>query len=212
MTAAVELWESKNQTSWKTALDRYWDFVKEDNLSLEREMDQLDAETVAQMDGGEWYEFLLFKYFKWKYTAPNRYASTTKFLKAHRDKVGLQSLCDMKAGIFAGQASGIREGLEAARKIPGLGPAGASGLLALLFPKEYGTVDQFVVKALSRITTLPQSELDLLSAMSPESLSTANALILIQIMGRKADALNALFDTDFWTPRKIDMILWATRE
>jgi len=42
-------------------------------------------------------------------------------------------------------------------------------------------------------------------------LNEKDALLLIDIMRRKATELDALFPTDEWTPRKIDMILWATR-
>lgn len=47
------------------------------NLALEKEMDQLDAQTVRRMDPQAWYTLLLEKYFRWRSTAPNRYASTT---------------------------------------------------------------------------------------------------------------------------------------
>ncbi len=35
--------------------------------------------------------------------------------------------------------------------------------------------------------------------------------ILISIYRQKANELNIKFNTNFWTPRKIDMILWANR-
>ena len=91
----------------------------------------------------------------------------------------------------------------------GLGPAGASGLLALLFPARFGTVDQFVVGALRRVRCLP--ERDQLERMKPESLTIAHGVVLIEIMRRKAVSLNELFNTSGWTPRKIDKILWAQR-
>jgi hypothetical protein len=40
------------------------------------------------------------------------------------------------------------------------------------------------------------------------SLTEKDALLLIEIMRRKATELNTLFHSDEWTPRKVDMILW----
>jgi len=48
-----------------------------------------------------------------------------------------------------------------------------------------------------------------IAKMKPESLSVENSVLLIKILREKAEELNKRFDTDFWTPRKIDMILWA---
>jgi hypothetical protein len=93
-------------------------------------------------------------------------------------------------------------------KISGLGTAGASGLLALLFPSSFGTVDQFVVKSLLKVRRL--AERDLLSAMTPEALTIVDGVVLIKIMRRKAAELRAAFGSDFWTPRKIDQVLWAS--
>jgi hypothetical protein len=97
--------------------------------------------------------------------------------------------------------------LKIACEIRGLGTAGASGLLALLFPKDFGTADQFVVKRLQEINH-PVYNTNLQS-MTPEILKIKDAIILNQIMKEKASELNRKFKTDFWTPRKLDMILWA---
>jgi hypothetical protein len=103
----------------------------------------------------------------------------------------------------------VKAGLQAAMQIGGLGTAGASGLLSLLFPALYGTVDQFVVKALLQIPDL--EERDELLSMNPEGLTVTQGVILIEIMKRKAQQLNELFGTQEWTPRKVDMVLWAVR-
>ncbi len=72
-----QLWESSDPTEWQLALDRYWRYIKPSNVALERELDALEPSTVAQFDAQQWYDWLLHKYFKWKYTAANRYATTT---------------------------------------------------------------------------------------------------------------------------------------
>ena len=102
----------------------------------------------------------------------------------------------------------IRNALRAATQFKGLGPAGASGLLALLFPAKFGTVDQFAVGALRRVQCLP--ERDQLKRMNPESLTISHGVVLVEIMRRKAVSLNELFNTVEWTPRKVDKILWTS--
>ncbi len=91
-TETRELWNSKEPRLWEFALDRYWTHVKPHNLALEREMDQLDAGIVRAMSPQAWYGFLLERYFRWKYTAQNRYASTTKWLRTYEANNDLPAL------------------------------------------------------------------------------------------------------------------------
>jgi len=82
--------------------------------------------------------------------------------------------------------------------------------LAVLFPKWFGTVDRFVVEALLEVPSLPERQK--LLGMKPKSLTHDDAVVLIDILRKKAAQLNELFHTDEWTPRKIDMILWNQRD
>lgn len=202
-----EMWNTNDHDLWQNALNRYWTFVKPSNLALEKEMDQLDAETVKMMDPQAWFVFLLEKYFRWKYTAPNRYGSTTKILRTYAANNELAALHAIKERLFASDKGKIQQCLALASSIRGLGTAGASGLLAVLFPRLFGTVDQFAVKALAKIPELP--ERDLIVAMNPESLKLYEGAILIRIMRHKAAELNRAFSTTEWTPRKVDMVLWT---
>ena len=92
-------------------------------------------------------------------------------------------------------------------QLGGLGTAGASGLLALLFPRIYGTVDQFVVKGLRQVEGLTEHEL--VMKMDPENLTVSDGLLLIAVMTRKAVELNSWFEGNRWSPRKVDMVLWV---
>src|SRR5258708_7231145 len=83
---------SQRLALWQKALTRYWTFVKPSNLALEKEMDQLGSEIVRKMTPKAWFEFLLEKYFRWEYTAPNRYASTTKILRSYASNNELAAL------------------------------------------------------------------------------------------------------------------------
>ena len=124
-----------------------------------------------------------------------------------RDGNELAALHAIKERLFALDKDNIQQCLAVACSIRGLGAAGASGLLAGLFPASFGTVDQFAVKALTKIPELPES--DLIAAMSPESLKLSEGTILIRIMRRKAEELNKISSAIRWTPRKVDMVLWT---
>jgi len=209
MITINNLWESNNEHDWKTAIEHYWSFVRPENVELERELNDLKLEQISNFDQIGWYNFLHDKYFHWKYTAPNRYASTTLALKKYKDSNQLDSLFDIKRRLLNLNVSYISVGLSVAKEIHGLGIAGASGLLSLMYPYNFATVDQFAVKALCQISDL--SESSDLKKMKPDNLTLRNGIILINIMQRKAKENNKIFGTDFWTPRKIDMILWASR-
>lgn len=211
VTRISELWNSCDQTRWDQALDHYWCFVRPSHLDLERELDQLDPARVQDLDAQGWFEFLLNKYFRWKYTAPNRYASTTKYLIRHAmTREDLDALLSARDRIFQARNRSIREALSEALVIQGLGTAGASGLLAVLFPRSFGTVDQFVVKALRTIPSASLPGDSAIARMNPNALSIRNGVLLIETMRAKAARLNEVFNTDRWTARKIDMVLWAS--
>ncbi len=178
------------------------------HVEIEKEFYALNSDTVKEMNPKEWYEFLLKKYFFWKYTAPNRYATTTANLKKYESiPSGFDQLFKVKQEIFDFDKEDIAYGLKIANEIKGLGTAGASGLLAVLFPLDFGTVDQFAVKSLFCVDSLQENTP--ISLMNPEQLKLKDAIILITIMRHKAAELNNIFMTTFWTPRKIDMILWS---
>ena len=71
------------------------------------------------------------------------------------------------------------------------------------------------VKALCEVASLPErsSVLAIKGRWKAgcEDVTEKEAMFLIDIMRRKARELNCWFGTDNWTPRKIDMILWASR-
>lgn len=107
------------------------------------------------MSVNEFYKFIHNECYVWKYTAPNRLVTTRKQLNRYRLE---DSMCELKSihrELFLFNRSDAARGLSVVSRIHGLGTAGASGLLALLFPKHFEAVDQFVVKALSEVEDLP---------------------------------------------------------
>lgn len=213
MMDICQLWDSTDETVWERLLAGYWSAVKPDHLEIERELASLDPNKIRAMGPDEWYAFLSQKYFFWKFTAPNRYATTTKQLQRHRqEQGGMGRLFHTKESIFLFDRRDAKKGIQIVQSpnIRGLGVAGASGLLSLLFPEDFGTVDQFVIEELQKLDHLPENvvvqRMDPACAISPD-----NAAILIGIMRRKAQELNTMWGTNKWTPRKIDMILWSIR-
>lgn len=206
-----QLWGTHDQDSWKAALEQYWTggLIRPSSMALERDMDRLDLHSLRGLSPPEWYEFLHDRYFRWKYTASNRYATTTKSLRTYLAEGRLAELDKIRRDLFVFNRLDIEAGLQIACRIRGLGVAGASGLLALMFPAYFGTVDQFVVKSLLAVPGL--AERRTIGAMKPQGLTTKDGVALIQIMRAKTHQLNELFSTKYWTPRRIDMVLWANR-
>jgi hypothetical protein len=205
----LELWGTNSEQPWKAALDKYWTFVRRDNRGLEEEFQHSQNIIIASLNSTEWYEYLRNKYFKWKYTARNRYVTTTNALARHDAEHGEGDLFNIRDALLRLDPIDIQSGLLTARRINGLGVPGASGLLSVMYPDHFGTVDQFVVKALRLVDGL--QEQDEIRRMNPVNLSIKNGVSLIRIMRVKALELNRCFPTSYWTPRKVDMVLWASR-
>ena len=210
MISISNLWKSQSPDNWNSALKNYWNYVNPKNIALEQELNDLQINQIINFSQIEWYNFLHDRYFRWKYTAPNRYVTTTRSLKKYKELNQLDILFDIKKRLMNFDTSDISKGLSIAKEIKGLGFSGASGLLSLIYPNHFGTIDQFAVKALCQIPELP--EIKEIEKMNPENLTLINGILLINIMIKKAKENNNIFGGDFWTPRKIDMILWASRQ
>ena len=161
---------------------------------------------IAQMDASAWFEFLEKEYFFWKYTAATFYARNIKHLQCYKPD-SLDELDRIRQRLLKLSMDDILTALETAAEILGLGIAGASGLLALMYPRHFGTVDQFAVKALRKVKDLPQAHE--LQKMNPMSLKLQDGAVLIKIFRDKAEANNRVLKSNAWTPRLIDMVLWT---
>ena len=202
-----ELWHNGSESDWKEALSNYYNNPYDKDL--EDRMEELLPSDIDKMSVQEFYTFLYDEYFVWKYTAKNRLATTRKSLSKYESE-GMNSLAKIKKGIiraYEDDPNDTEELLEIARRINGLGIAGASGLLSILFPKHYGTLDQFIVYALRKVDNLPEH--NKLASINPQNLTVKDGVLLESILRRKADELNHRFNTDEWTPRRLDMVLWA---
>lgn len=200
------IWQSNDPVSWGRLLQGYWGRVDTRHIPLELEMMRLNWVTVSNMSADEFRSFLLEKYFPWKFTVPYVCKANSDTLKDSAAKVNLGAI---KAKLFACSRADTLGCIQAAKEIPGLATAGASGLLALLFPESFATVDQFVVRALLEIPNLP--ERNEIAVMNPQSLRPQDGVTLIEVMRRKARDLGAANPGALWTPRMVDMALWAYR-
>jgi hypothetical protein len=188
-----EIWLSESEKDWNRLLKAYWGRILEDNIQIEYELNRLTPDQIKNMNANKWYQFLLTKYFVWKYTAKNRLATTTNHLKKYAENNELDQLHDIKNKILALDKTDIFNSLDVAHKIRGLGVAGASGLLSLIYPRDFGTVDQFVVYALRQV----DEHKDKAEKMKAENLSLDDGVVLIKIMRKKSSEMNAKFSTSF---------------
>lgn len=200
-----DLWNCGSEEDWIVALSNYNALYRD--KELEQFMSDLAPSDVERMSASEFYEFLHDKYFVWKYTAKNRLKTTRNHLEKYRDLDCMEELEEIHRAIFNIDLNQTKELLSTVSRIRGLSTAGASGLLSVLFPSHYGTVDQFVVKSLRNIDNLPEHQK--LMRMNPESLSIRDGVLLEQVLRMKANDLNSRFQSTMWTPRKIDMVLWS---
>lgn len=201
------LWYCDDENTWKNALNYYWGMLRANQIEIEKYMDNINSDYVRDLSTEEFFDFLHDKYFVWKYTQKNRLSRLLSILERYKNNNEMYKLESIQHRLFTTPKGDIEKCLEVATEIAGLGTAGASGLLSILFPEYFSTVDQFVVKRLREIDD-PDYKFRL-ATMNPESLKSQDGVLLIQIMRNKAAELNEKFNTNFWTPRKIDMVLWA---
>lgn len=202
-----DFWSRNNSVEWKNEEHKYYDLVHQKNQKIEHELNNLsnaDIDRIAAMPVSEFYTFLHDKYFKWKYTAANRYNTTIKNLEKYQND--FSELEKIQKQLFSFNLDNAEEGLKIVTKIKGLGIAGGSGLLSILFPEYFGTVDQFVVKSLLYFDEFKNS--DRIKSIKPESISLKNGVLLETILREKAKELDLNNNTHYWTPRKVDMVLW----
>lgn len=197
---AIGFWNDYSHENWLAREGEYWNLINDKNKPLEIEMENLNGSQVADMTGQEFYDFLYSKYFAWKFTAQIRLAQQRKHLVKHTENI--DELNYIKEQLFSFDLTDIKAGLKIATQIKGLGYAGGSGLLSILFPQYFGTVDQFVCKKMQGFGLINPN-------VNPDNLSLKASIEMIQLMRKKAIELNERNNVEYWTPRKIDKVLWC---
>ena len=74
-------------------------FVKPADVELIRELEPLNLEQIRELDAQGWYDFLFDKYFRWKYTAANRLATTRRSLSKYTENGRIDELLSIKEPI-----------------------------------------------------------------------------------------------------------------
>ena len=203
------LWIEGSAADWERALSLYDRYVTDPDL--EHQMETLEPDIVRNMSAQQFYEFLHDRYFVWKYNDPRRLVTSRRHLERYSVE-GLGKLSQIQQLIFYAYELGPDNSevlLIVTSLVYGLGTAGASGLLSLLFPSRYGTVDQRVVYALNGVNSLPEHDRIESMEKHADELSVNDGVFLEDIMRRKSEELNHRFHTDEWTPRKVDKVLYT---
>ena len=206
------LWMSSTEECWKDALVEYKNLIEKRHIDIqwiESYMSRISVDDIRKLSGIEFYFFLYDKYLFWRYAGkPNRLATTRNVLKQYLEKNQFEELETIQKTLFSMDRSNIRSCIEVALQISGLGiDGGATGLLAILFPEDFGTADN---RTFSFFKGIPSLENELSPIAHKEKLTTANdCAILIDIMRKKTKMLNNQFPNLNWTPRKFDMVMWA---
>lgn len=207
-TALTRFWYHGTEDEWLSMLDQYDSLVTD--VELEERLARLDWREVKGMSAEKFYDFLYDQYYVWKYDAPNRLSTVRGYLKKQQENGSLDELERIKNELFAADRDDCLTMLKIAEQIRGMGTAGASGLLAFLFPDQFGVLDQYIVIALRKVERLPQH--DALQKMPAMGMRTNDGVLLEEILRSKAAELNRKYSTGFWTPRKLDMVLWTCEQ
>lgn len=207
------LWELRDEDKWLDALDRYWvNPTVCKNRDTEQFMDKVELEYIQNLDMQEWYDFLN-EYFHWKFTGNHLHERLMDL-----DKNSFEHLFSVKRSLVAIDELDLADSrkclnLVISPRIRGLDYPGASGLLALIFKEWFGTVDRCVLESLCKIESLPEKQRigEIRACVKiKKEWRARDAVLVIDIMRRKAVQLNAWFGTNRWTPHKIATILWTS--
>ncbi|MGE5390896.1 MAG: hypothetical protein ACM3PE_07515 [Deltaproteobacteria bacterium] len=208
-----DLWDSQDLHLWNEAKEEYWRRVEQDNqqqLEVEYKFKNINAHDVQSMPIDQFYSFIIDDYLKWKFG--NLYLGNRQktFSSYYVEEKKLHLLQEIHNELFSFDLSNVEQGLAIATKLFGLRVIGASGLLAVLFPSHFGTVDRFIIQSLLHIDKLPEH--NRVQSINSSDPTIADGVFLIELMKNKADELNQQFKANQWRPRDIDMILWANRD
>ena len=208
----TSLWTSNDQDNWKDVENAYWDSKTVKRCeSLYRELDAVDSNVIKNYTAEEFYNFLHDKYYVWKFTDKRILPNCQHYLSRHKDD--FSDFSKRQKAIFNFDLNDINAGIkcftDSKTRIGGMAVSAGSGLLSLLFPEYFGTVDLFVVLFLQKVDGISDRVMQI---KEPRNLKPAEAALLIQLMRDKANKLNEANATTYWTPRRIDKCLWSFRE
>jgi hypothetical protein len=198
------LWRSTDVRAWDTALAQYRGLMEASNKEQDRRLGALDLERLRHMDGRAWHDFLQGEYLDRINAATGLYGRTINSLRGFVGRPAIEALDQYRKRLLTLDPTDITAALKAGGAIPGLGVTGASGLLSLMYPGEFGTIDQFLVKALRDVERLPEAAA--VARMKSRRLMIRDGAVLIGILRRKAAELSRAFGVP-WTPSMVSDVL-----
>ncbi len=197
----MNLWSENKHADWKKIeQEKYSHYVPNATRKIEEEIENIKFDELKIHSDEQFFTFLKEKYYPWKYTDGRWLKNNLKHLEYYRDH--MEELSLIRRALFSFTPSDIELGFKIAMLIKGLGTAGASGLLSILYPEHFGTVDQFAAVALNKTKTFERS-------FNPDKITLSDALDMERIMIVKANKLNHANNINYWTPRKVDKVLWT---
>lgn len=203
-----EIWESDNEETWNLALKNASEETGRDDF-IETKLSKLNVDYIKNLSIEDFYKFLFEDYYLWKYTQKNRLSTTRTNLEKYIAENKLDELKEIQKELFNFDLNNTMLGLNIATRIRGLGVPGGSGLLALLFPSYFGTVDEQATKAL--LATQEYKDDPILTKINLQGITISDGVYLNQIYKKKSFELNKKFGSYSWVPRNIDVILWYYR-
>jgi hypothetical protein len=149
----VELWSSHDPREWGYCESELYDAaVKPENRAIERELERPGLrDRIARMDAMGFYTFLRDEYFPWKFTSGPERIQNRRYLARHLTDSSVDQLERVRRHLVDRVGASTGASIQIVMGIHGLAVAGASGLLALVYPEEFGTVDVKLTQALQQV-------------------------------------------------------------
>jgi len=205
------IWNCRDIDKWKKAEEKYWERLNQVAI-IEKKFEQMTTEEILGMPPDKFYIFLRDMYFPWKFTGvylkPRLENLKTIENKQTQIKDVIDDLKELQKRIADKKElndDDMSNAIRNLQKIPGIGPSAATGLLSILFPTHFGTIDKFVGINLRNIGCK-------IDEQEYTNISVESAIKMEKILIDKAKELNKEMNTDYWTPRRLDKILWSIRE
>ena len=153
--------------------------------------------------------FLIDDYYLWKFGNLYSNKRRERFRTYYVDGRRLNNLQAVKDRMFSFDLSKTAEGLNITTQIFGFRVIRASGLVALLFPEHFATIDRFIIQPLMKVRNLLKHKT--IALIDPAKPTINDGVLLINIMKKKTMELNQMFGQNHWLPRDLGMVLWAIR-
>ena len=207
-TDIKKLWNSKEETDWEDALEwtNHQTEVKMSNTEIGQKLSRMTTDDFRKMNGQDFYRFLVGDYARWKYTDGRIRSRVQHAIEEFHQRYTDLEFNKILEGIFVIDPDDIYLHLTNITRITGIGVAGASGILALVLPQYFGTVDRFAVENLQKVYDENSFYGKKLHKMNPQHISVYDAVTVIRIYREKAEEVTKIYRRVV-TPREIDMVL-----